>query len=84
VFKDWVQRNHPDRADKILGQIRDTRSGKLNGSDFGDRMVGEGEFADFLSQLFSTTCKKLGLNENSPTLATDSFRRPPDNQRSLF
>ena len=36
----------PEKLDRILGTVRDVRGGKLNVSDFGTRMRGEGPYAE--------------------------------------
>ncbi len=83
LFQDWLERNFPDRKDKVLNQIRNIREGDLNESNFGKRMRGSGEHADFQNQLFETLCEKYGLNESSTSLSTENFQRTPD-QISLF
>lgn len=75
VFQEWLERNFPDRKDKVLGRIRAIRGGKLNDPRFGSRMRGEGIFADQIAQMFHVACHKLGLPEDGPELSVASFRR---------
>ena len=82
LFVEWVNREFPNRAGKILGRIRDVRSGELNDPRFESRMTGEGEFARAIQNLFQVTCKRLGLNEAEIALSARHFRRP--GQMSLF
>ncbi len=84
LFRDWLEEQFPDRASKVLRQIRGSRDGRMNDPRFGSRMRGEGEVADMLEELFTTTCRKLGLNESGVDLSTEAFRRPPGDQRELF
>ena len=60
------------------------RRGKLNDSQFGVRMRGEGIFAGQIEALFSLACRKAGIEGDSPELSTAAFRRQPDQQLSLF
>src|SRR5882757_8162226 len=61
LFTDWLTRHFPERVDKVLGRIRDTRGGELNDSRFGNRMRGEGLWAETFNQLFRVTRTKVGL-----------------------
>src|SRR5437867_9300522 len=45
LFVQWLERHFPDRKEKVLARIRDMRGGKLNESQFGKRMRGEGVYA---------------------------------------
>lgn len=63
VFKEWLERTQPLKAEKILGRVRETRGGKTNSSTWGERMVGTGEIADQIRSVFRLFKKKLGLNE---------------------
>jgi DNA repair photolyase len=83
LFEDWLSRNFPDRKDKVLNQIRSSRDGRLNDPDFGSRMSGSGEHANFQNQLFERVCNKLGLNDEPVAFNTDDYREQPD-QTSLF
>jgi hypothetical protein len=77
-----VQREFPQRANKILNRVRDTRSGNLNDPRFGSRMTGEGEVAKAIETLYDMTCKKYQLNEKNVHLTTRHFLR--SGQLSLF
>jgi DNA repair photolyase len=83
IFEDWLRQNYPDRAGKVLNRIREMRGGKLNDSQFGSRMQGEGPMVDQMHALFRLSCKKIGIDQSFPRLSSDHFRRPSD-QLSLF
>ncbi len=74
---------YPLRAEKVIGRIRDMRGGKLNCSEFGKRMSGEGIWAEQIAQLFAHSRERVGLGEHGPKLTTEFFRRPGE-QMSLF
>ena len=85
LFKDWLVRHYPLKADHIMARIRDMRGGRENDPEFGSRMKGEGQFAELLGNRFKMACKRLGLNAGERLrLDTSKFRRPGPQQRSLF
>jgi DNA repair photolyase len=84
LFEQWLDRHLPEKKEKILNRIRAMRRGKLNNSEFGLRMRGEGMFADQLEALFAVACRKAGIEGNSPDLSIAAFRRPSALQLSLF
>jgi len=84
LFQEWLRREFPEKAEKVLNRIRSVRGGKLSESEFGKRMSGEGEFAETIGQLFEIHCKRNGLNERRFDLSTREFLRPPQSQLSLF
>jgi DNA repair photolyase len=84
LFEDWLERHFPDRKEKVLGQLRSMRGGRLNDPGFGTRMRGEGLFAEQISQLFHVGCRKAGLATRAPELSTAAFRRVETGQGELF
>lgn len=85
IFIDWLEREEPGRAAKVLNTISGMRDGKLNLSDFGSRMSGTGARADAISSLFEITARRLGLNVDELPMSTAHFRRPPQHgQTDLF
>ena len=84
LFEDWLDREMPERKEKIIGRIKEIRSGRLNDPRFRHRMRGEGEWASFLKNLFEVTCRRYGFNESKEPLRTDLFIRNPSNQLNLF
>jgi DNA repair photolyase len=84
IFTDWVTKNFPDRAEKVLNQIRDIHDGRLSDSRFGTRMRGEGNFSVNIERQFRLARSKFMTGER-PALRTDLFRRPSQNgQLDLF
>jgi DNA repair photolyase len=80
IFEEWLERNFPERKDKVIGRIRAIRGGKLNDPRFGSRMSGEGIFADQISQMFDVARRKAGLCGGGPDLSTAAFRRSDKSQ----
>jgi DNA repair photolyase len=84
LFAAWLERHYPDRGEKVLGRIRDTRGGRLNDPRFGTRMRGEGEWAETFNQFFHVTRKRVGLDGPLPATSAAAFRRPGPRQPTLF
>lgn len=85
VFEDWLERNFPDRKEKVLARIRDAHGGELNDRESGRRMRGQGGHAEQLQQVFRATARRVGLNRAPAPLRTDAFRRlMPGGQGELF
>jgi len=84
LFQTWLEEHYPARKQKVLNRIREMRGGKLNVSEFGKRMGGDGEYAESIAQMFSQSRKRYGLDKPWTPLSTAHFRRAPDAQLSLF
>ena len=84
IFKDWLHKSFPDRADKVWHQIAECHEGNVNDSRWGNRIVGDGKFAELIKSQFDIYCKKYHLNETKPELNTSDFRRLKNKQMSLF
>ncbi len=83
LFAAWLEQHFPDRKNKVLGAILDIRDGKLNDSDFGSRMRGEGARADQMANSFKLFRKKYGLDKGHNELDASLFQRRGD-QLSLL
>jgi DNA repair photolyase len=85
IFKDWIHKNFPDRAEKVLHHIADAHGGSLNDSRYGTRMRGEGNMIQSISQLFKMSVKKHLAGRKHVTFDLTAFRRPGEvKQMELF
>ncbi|MBV0890601.1 PA0069 family radical SAM protein [Paracoccus sp. Z118] len=86
LFRDWLQRHHPGKADHVMARIQAIRGGRDNDPRFGTRMKGEGIEAELLHQRFRLARKRLGYATESPPLDASRFAPPPrsGDQLSLF
>ena len=85
IFKDWINKNYPDRAEKVLNQIAELHGGTVNDSRFGTRMRGEGNIAKSINQLFKMAVKKHLPGRNKFEYDLTAFRRPGEaKQMELF
>lgn len=84
-FQIWLHENFPDRAERVLSHIRDTRDGKLYESAFGTRMTGEGVYAEQVADMMALFKKRYGLERRGGRLSVERFRKNArDAQYSLF
>lgn len=89
IFEAWLdhQAQAPDAKEKVLGRVRAMRGGSLNSSEFGQRMRGQGVYAEQIKQSFLVFRKQFGLEASLPLLDCSCFRRPRrpgDRQRRMF
>ncbi len=84
IFRDWLYKAFPDRADKVWHQIGECHGGTVNDSRWGNRMVGDGKFAELIRSQFLLYCRKYGLNEDVMEMNTTAFRRVVNKQLTLF
>jgi len=82
IFRDWITKNFPDRAQKVLHHIATCHGGTLNDSRLGTRMSGEGPIAASIKQLFQASRKKFMPDSGLPPYDLTLFSR--DGQMSMF
>ena len=80
MFRDWLDAHFPERAQKIMSIIRQSRGGKDYRAVFGERMTGTGEFANLIHSRWSIACRKLGYGEQD-RFALDSSQFKRTNQQ---
>jgi len=85
LFVEWLRANCPDRADRVLSLMRQTRGGKLYEAKWGERMEGDGPYAWMIGRRFQMAAERLGLDKRHK-LRTDLFTPParPGQQLSLL
>ncbi|MEW6467888.1 MAG: PA0069 family radical SAM protein [Bacteroidota bacterium] len=85
IFTDWIHKNFPDRAEKVLNHIRSAHGGNLNDSRFGVRMRGEGNISQSINQLFKAAVRKYLNGREDFEYDLTAFRRPGEfKQLELF
>ena len=86
LFSEWLETHVPTRAAHVESLIRDTRGGQLYEAKFGERMRGQGPYAELLATRFRVASRRFGLDRKHPPFRMDLFRppRPPGAPRSLF
>ena len=85
IFKDWIEKTLPDRAEKVLHQIEACHGGNLNDSRFGTRMKGEGEFAKQIALQFKIArTKYLSSVKEIEPLDNSHYLKIKNPQYELF
>jgi DNA repair photolyase len=83
LFEHWLDEHFPERKTKVLERVRATRGGKkLYDSRWRKRQIGEGVFAEQISNMFEIACRRAGFGER-PKLSTAAFRRPNEQLKLL-
>jgi DNA repair photolyase len=78
LWREWLQEKLPDRAAKVMGQIRAMRGGRDYDANWFTRMAGTGEYVVLLRKRFNLAVKRFGFNKrNDDALDTTRFRPPP-------
>lgn len=83
MFREWLSVHFPERANKVMNIIRQSRGGLDYRSVFGERMTGTGHFADLIHSRWQITAKKLGFEESDTQLDFSKFKKINE-QLTLF
>lgn len=90
LFQQWLEVHFPGRAKRVMARVRDMRGGKDYDARFGQRMTGQGLWAELVRQRFEKAAARLGLNQQRVELDLTRFVRrgaaglAPPAQQSLF
>ena len=85
IFIDWITKTMPDKAHKVLNQIKACHNGSLNDSRFGLRKRGEGKIADHLHKMMALAKHKYFKDKTrGPGLNTKLHAQFKTGQMSLF
>ena len=77
LFEEWLVAHYPDRAQRVMGLIRESHGGQVYDSRFGVRMRGSGPVAELIEGRIRLSSRRLGLEAQPPRLNTSSFSPPP-------
>ncbi len=84
VFVERMTRHFPDRIQKILTRLKETREGQMGEHLFFKRHQGQGTTWNVIAQLFEQCYRKLGFPTIADTPIPLTFTRPGPTQLSLF
>ncbi|WP_150451006.1 PA0069 family radical SAM protein [Arenibacter lacus] len=84
LFEDWIRKTLPNKADKVLNQIKDCHGGTLNDSRFGVRSRGEGKIAQQIHEMIHLARRKYFKDAPVPPLNTTLHEQYKDGQLRLF
>ena len=75
LFRAWLQRHVPDRAQRIMARVQEMRGGRDNDPRFGTRMTGQGPWSALMRQRFEVAARRHGLDRTGVALDLSAFRR---------
>ncbi|SEB35563.1 DNA repair photolyase [Tenacibaculum sp. MAR_2009_124] len=84
IFRDWLNKTYPDRANKVVNQIKEIHEGTLNESRYGIRMRGVGQIAEQIKQQFLLAKKLYFKHERRIDFDLSLFDKNPSSQMKLF
>ncbi len=88
LFRDWLARHYPQRAEHVMSAIRQQRGGKDYDATFGKRFRGEGVYAELLARRFQLAKKRFGYDGERYGRPLDCSQfvppRKPSPQGELF
>lgn len=84
LFEEWLRVHYPQRANHVLSIVRQSRGGALYDSRFGERMKGEGVFAQMIARRFAHAVKRAGLQGFAGDSLDCQVFSPPGQQLSLL
>ena len=88
IFQDWLARHFPERAARVMARVREMRGGRDYDARFGQRMRGEGVWAQLLAQRMAKARSRFGLDRQRAPLDLTQFKKPrtadPSGQQDLF
>jgi DNA repair photolyase len=76
LFTEWLEKNYPDRARRVMSLLRGMHKGLDYRSDWGIRARGEGPYAKLVADRFHKTTQRLGMNGRRPEKRLDLFAVP--------
>lgn len=80
IFENWLKQSYPDRANKVLNQIREINNGNLY-SKGKNRMKTHGETALMIKNMFKVARKKHLNGRTLPNYNLNAFLRPSEQLR---
>ncbi|MEO7175592.1 MAG: radical SAM protein, partial [Saprospiraceae bacterium] len=84
VFSDWLEKQYPDRKEKVLHMIQACHDGSLQDSRFGTRMRGTGNIADMIAQTVKLAKRKYMPDRQMPAYNLELYEQIKHKQWSLF
>lgn len=65
LFREWLAVHYPQRAAHVMSTVQQLRGGKDYDSAFGQRMRGQGVYAQLLARRFKLACQRLGYGASA-------------------
>lgn len=76
LFRDWLAREFPDRAARVMGRVRDMHGGQDYDPGWHRRQKGGGAHSARIARRFTVAARRFGLDRRPAALRCDLFRVP--------
>ncbi|MGZ5158868.1 MAG: PA0069 family radical SAM protein, partial [Caldimonas sp.] len=76
IFQRWLDQHFPDRAARVMARVREMRGGRDYDASFGQRMKGEGVWAQLIQQRLAKAKARFGLDGERTELDVAQFTKP--------
>ncbi len=83
LFESWLATHFPERKERVLSLIRQTRNGKLYEHSWEWRRRGRGPIAELIGERFALGKRRFGLETTRRNLRTDLFVPPTQDKDQL-
>ena len=84
VFLDWMEHHYPDRLKKVKHLVESTHGGRLNDSQFGRRMKGDGNIAQQINGMLKLARRQYFHDRSMPEFNRTVFVKAPKGQLKMF
>ena len=84
IFSTWIETTFPDKAQKVLNQIKAAHDGSLKDNEFGRRMKGSGKEAESINQTFKMARKKFFGEPEKMTYNLNLYEQNKNPQMKMF
>ncbi len=68
VFESRIRAALPEKAERVLSHVKQSRNGKMYDATFGKRGIGDGPYAEAIGKLFEASAKRLGYEPGSANI----------------
>ena len=84
IFRDWLQKNYPNKYDNVMNQIASLHKGKVGSNKIGQHTIGSSNFAEYVRDQMRLA-KRVYFNEiKKVELDTELYESIKNPQLTLF
>ncbi len=89
LFEEWLETHEPFKRERVLSLMRQSHGGKLYRSNWKERMVGTGPYAEMINKRYRSAIRKFGMADKRAAerhFDKSLFKRPvrTGDQMTLF
>jgi DNA repair photolyase len=83
LFRNWIETTFPDRAQRVMGRVRELHGGRDYDPTFGTRMTGQGIWADLIKRRLEVARKTARPDAGTARVANRPLQRATTDRRSV-